>query len=272
VRARAASALARIGDPQTLPLLIELLRDKERIPRMAAAYAVVKFNDPRWLAPLSDMLLEDPEIEVRTAAADAMAQSHNQAVIPCMVEALQDSFWWHERDESAVAPLIEAVASFGPEAVPALVEALRHPEGAARQNAVNVLAMIGDPRSVEPLSVALYDVHFEVGQAAGLALARFGPASFDILEEATRASDTGIRLHAINALGLVKDPRALSLLASLLRDPDRQIVKQSVRSLVVTRDPRAAQILQPYAADRADRELSMLAREALTTLERTIRS
>jgi HEAT repeat protein len=104
-----------------------------------------------------------------------------------------------------------------------------------------------------------------------VALARFGPASYDILEEATRASDTGIRLHAIDALGLLKDPRALPLLASLLRDPDRQIVKQSVRSLVMSRSAQAALILQPYAADRTDRELSMLAREALTTLEKTVR-
>jgi len=270
VRARAATALGKVGDPQTLPLLIELLRDKEIVTRIAAAFAVVKFNDPRWLVPLSDMLLEDPEIEVRAAAAKAMAESHNKAVIPYLIEALQDSFWWYERDESETAPLIQSVASYGPEAVPALIEALRHPEGAARQNAVDVLALIGDPRSIEPLSLALYDVHFEVGQSAGLALTRFGAACLDILEEATRASDTSIRMHAINALGYVKDPRAFALLASMLRDPNRDIVKQVIASLVNSRDRRAVQILQPLAADRSDRELSIWVREALSTLEQNL--
>jgi HEAT repeat protein len=271
VRARAAAALARIGDPQTLSLLIQLLKDKEKIVRMAAAYAVVKFNDPRWLVPLSDVLLEDQQIEVRQSVASAMAESRNAQTVPYLIEALQDSFWWYERQDNAAAPLIEALASFGADAVEPLIQALKHPEGAVRKNAAVLLGMIRDPRAIEPLGMALYDFHVDVGEDAGKALGLYGAASLEIFGEAMHASESSIRIHALTGLGLVHDPRAIELIAHGLRDPDRQVQKRAIFALKVSRHPRALDILTPLAADRNDRELSMLAREALDTLAKTIR-
>ena len=271
VRARAAAALAKIGDPQSLPLLIELLKDKEKIVRMAAASAVVKFKDPRWLVPLSDALLEDQQIEVRQVVASAMAESKNPQVIPYLIEAMQDSFWWYERQDNAAAPLIEALASFGADAVEPLIQALRHPEGAVRKNAASILGMIRDPRALEPLGMALYDVHVDVAEQAGTALGLFGAASLEYFDEAMRASEASSRIHALTGLGLVKDPSAIELIAYGLRDPDRQVQKRAIFALKVSRNPRALDILNPIAADRNDRELSMLAREALDTLAKTIR-
>ena len=271
VRARAAAALAKIGDPQSLPLLIELLKDREKIVRMAAASAVVKFKDPRWLVPLSDVLLEDQQIEVRQVVASAMAESRNTRVIPYLIEAMQDSFWWYERQDNAAVPLIEALASFGADAVEPLIQALRHPEGAVRKNAASILGMIRDPRALEPLGMALYDVHVDVAEQAGTALGLFGAASLEYFDEAMRASESSIRIHALTGLGLVKDPSAIELIAYGLRDPDRQVQKRAIFALKVSRNPRALDILNPLAADRNDRELSMLAREALDTLAKTIR-
>ena len=270
VRARAASAIAKIGDLQTLPLLIALLKDKEKIVRMAAAYAVVKFKDPRWLIPLSDVVLEDQQIEVRQSVASAMAESKKPQVIPYLIEALKDSFWWYER-ENVMAPLIEAIASFGADAVEPLIQALKHPEGAVRKNAASILGMIRDPRAVEPLGMALYDFHVDVGEQAATALGQFGAASLEIFDEAMRASESSIRIHALTGLGLVQDPRAIELIAYGLHDPDRHVQKRAIFALKVSRHPLALELLQPIAADRNDRELSMLAREALETLAKTIR-
>ncbi|MBI5933571.1 MAG: HEAT repeat domain-containing protein [Chloroflexi bacterium] len=271
VRARAAAALAKIGDAQSLSLLIQLLKDKENIVRMAAASAVVKFQDPRWLVPLSDVLLEDPQIEVRQVVASAMSESRNPQTIPYLIEALQDSFWWYERQDNAAAPLTEALASFSADAVEPLIQALRHPEGAVRKNAASILGMIRDPRAIEPLGMALYDFHVDVGEQAASALGLFGAASLEIFDEALRASESSIRIHALTGLGLVRDPRAIELIAYGLRDPDRQVQKHAIFALKVSRHPRALEILNPLAADRNDREFSMLAREALETLAKTIR-
>lgn len=265
VRERAAAALAKLGDPQAVPVLIDLLGDKEPEVRATAALAVGKFKDPRCLIRLSDVLLEDPEIEVRQAAAQGLALTRLPQVIPYLIEAMQDSFWWYERDNAA-KPLLDSLAGFGSQAVEPLCQALRNPEGVVRRNAALLLGQIGDARAVEPLGLALYDVHFEVGETAAGALARFGATGLKVLEEATHAAETDIRLHALYALSHIRDSRVVPLIARLLQDHDRQVVKQAIQCLAAQGDPQAASILQPIAADRSDRELSMLARAALKHL------
>jgi HEAT repeat protein len=265
VRARAAAALAKIGDPQAVPILIEMLGDKEPSVRIAASLALGKFKDPRCLVRLSDVLLEDKEIEVRQAAAQGLAETRLLQAIPYLIEAMQDSFWWYER-ENAAKPLLEAVASLGADAVEPLCEALRNPEGTVRRSAALILAKIGDPRAIEPLGAALYDVHFEVGEAAAHSLARFGADALEVLGEALLASESGIRLHGLSALGHIKDARVLPMMTGLLKDNDRHVVKQAIKSIAESGDPRALSILEPIAIDRTDRELSMLAREALKAL------
>ncbi len=101
VRARAASALAKIGDPQAVPALINLLSDNEPTVRIAAALAVGSFRDKSALIRLSDLLLEDREIEVRQAAAQGLAATRLPEAVPYFIEAMADSFWWYERENAA---------------------------------------------------------------------------------------------------------------------------------------------------------------------------
>ena len=266
VRAKAASALAKIGDPQAVPVLIELLSDKESAVRQAAALAVGKFKDPRCLVRLSDVLLEDPQIEVRQAAAQGLSESRLAQSVPYLLDAMDDSFWWYGRD-GAAKPLLDAILSFGADSVLPLCEYLHHTEGNVRFHAAQLLGQIGDPRAIEPLGMALYDVHNVVGEAAAQALARYGAPALGVLEEATRAVESPIRLHALLGLSRIQDERVLPLIAELIHDPDRIVMKQAIQSLADTRNPKALPLLEPFAADRADRERSMLARQAMRTLQ-----
>ncbi|MBV6395136.1 MAG: hypothetical protein HFACDABA_00707 [Anaerolineales bacterium] len=265
VRARAASALAKIGDPQAVPALIELLGDKEPTVRQAAALAVGTFKDPRCLIRLSDVLLEDPQLEVRQAAAQGLAQSRLAQSVPYLLDAMDDSFWWYGR-EGAAKPLLDAILSFGAEAVLPLCEYLRHTEGNVRRQAAILLGQIGDVRAIEPLGMALYDVHIEVGEAAAQALAGYGESALEVFEEATRAVESPIRLHALTGLSRIQGDRALALIANLIHDSDRQVQRRAIQALGATGNPNALPILEPIAADRGDRELSMLAREAMSQL------
>ena len=265
VRARAASALAKIGDPQAVPVLIELLGDKESVVRQAAALAIGKFKDPRCLIRLSDVLLEDPQIEVRQAAAQGLAESRLTQSVPYLLDAMDDSFWWYGR-EGVAKPLLDAILSFGADSVLPLCEYLRHTEGNVRKHAASLLGQIGDARAIDPLGMALYDVHNPVGEAAAEALARYGAPALEVLEEATRAVESPIRLHALSGLSRIKDTRVLPIIADLIHDADRTVMKQAIQSLADTRNPDALQLLEPYAADRSDRERSMLAREAMRQL------
>lgn len=265
VRARAASTLAKIGDASAVPTLAALLADPEPTVRIAAALAVGVFRAPASIVPLSDLLLEDREIEVRQAAAQALAETRLPEAIPYFIESMADSFWWYER-ENAAQVMLDALTKFGADAVMPLTDALRHNEATVRRSAAIVLGRIGDARAVEALGMTLYDLHDEVGRAAAESLAGFGAAAFEVLAEATRHPETGVRLRAVPALTRIRDPRVLPLLAAMLRDQDRFVQKQVVQSLGELRDPRAVAALEPLADDRSDRELSMLAREALKKL------
>jgi HEAT repeat protein len=265
IRARAATALAKIGDGQAVPVLIALLADNEPTVRMAAALAVGKFRDPNSLIRLSDLLLEDREIEVRQAAAQGLAETRLPQAIPYFIEAMADSFWWYER-ENAYKPLLDSIECFGADAVEPLIGALNNPEGTVRRSAATVLGRIGDTRAVEPLGMVLYDMHYEVGRAAAESLTGFGAAALGVLGEALKHPEAGIRLHAIWALTRIKDARVMPLLTGMLKDPDRHIQKQVIQSLGELGDPRALAMLTPIADDRGDRELSMLAREAMKLL------
>lgn len=266
VRARAATALAKIGDPQAVPVLIELLSDKEAPVRQASALAVGTFKDPRCLLRLTDVLLEDPEIEVRQAAAQGLSTSRLTQSVPYLLDAMDDSFWWYGR-EGVAKPLLDAILSFGADAVLPLCEALRHPEGNIRFHAAELLGQIRDPRAIEPLGMAVYDVHQIVGEAAAQALARYGTSAIEVLQEATRAAEASIRIHALSGLSHINDERVLPLIAELIHDADRGVMKQAIQSLADTRNPKALPLLEPFAADRTDRERSMLARNAMRQLQ-----
>jgi HEAT repeat protein len=196
VRARAASALGKIGDVQAVPILITLLSDNEPTVRIAAALALGSFRDKTSLVRLSDLLLEDREIEVRQAAAQGLADTRLPQAIPYFIEAMADSFWWYERENAAV-PLLDSIEQFGAEAVEPLIGALTHYEGTVRRSAAHVLGRIRDTRAVEALGMTLYDMHDEVGHAAAESLAGFGAAALGVLAEALKHPEAGIRLHAI---------------------------------------------------------------------------
>jgi HEAT repeat protein len=77
-----------------------------------------------------------------------------------------------------------------------------------------------------------------------------------------------IRVHAVQALSRIKDPRVTPVLVQMLNDPEREVKKQVIHCLGELKDPRAASALQEIMANRADRELHTLAKQALEGVSR----
>jgi HEAT repeat protein len=262
VRSRAALALANIGDARAIPALLPLLRDREDEVRAAACVAVAKFKDPSTFDEITAVLLDDPLIAVRQSAARALGGTKHPAALPFLMEALRDSSWWFEQ-ESAAADLLDAIKNMGAVAVEPLTEALQDREGAVRRYAASVLGEMGDLRAIEELGMTLYDLHVEVGRVAAEALAKFGAPAVDILTEALSHPEAAVREHAVTALGMIQDARVAPALLEMLRDPDRDVVRKSILALGKLKDPRSAPTLREIANSRADRELAMLAKQAL---------
>ncbi len=266
VRAQAAVALANMGDARVIPSLLPLLKDGDDEVRSAACVAVGKFCDPATFDEITNVLLDDPQIDVRRSAARALGDTKHPAAIPFLMEALRDSYWWFEK-EQAVADLLNAIAGMGPAVVTPLIDALADKEGTVRKFAAILLGHLGDVRALDELGMTLYDLHHEVSLAAAEALARFGPQAVDILSEGLLHPEVAVREHAIIGLSRIRDERVALFLIEMLHDPDRTVKTQAIRSLGELRDSRAIPMLQEIAANRADREMSMLAKQTIEKIK-----
>ena len=265
VRSRAALALGRIGDAKAVQPLLHLLKDPEDEVRIAACLALSSFKDPSTFDDITNVLLDDLKIEVRQAAARALGNTGHPAALPYLMEALHDSFWWYEREYAAV-DLLTAIEKMGVAAVTPLIESLQDKEGTVRKFAATLLGKLGDPRAIEPLGMALYDLHHEVGKVSAESLARFGVPALEILVEALSHPEMWIRIHAIGALSRIKDPRVTPILLQMLNDPEREVKKQVIHALGELKDPRSSTALQEIVVNRADRELHTLAKQSLENL------
>jgi HEAT repeat protein len=266
VRASAALALGNIGDAQVIPSLLPLLKDKDGEVRSAACVAIAKFREPSTFDDITNVLLDDPLIEVRQSAVRALGETKHPAAIPFLMEALRDSFWWFEREQAA-ADLLTAIEKMGPAVVEPLIEALGDKEGTVRKYAALMLGKMGDPRAIEELGMALYDLHHEVGEAAAEALIKFGAKAVEPLIESLNHPEAAIREHAVFALGKIQDARVAPVLIEMLRDPERMVKRQAMLAFGELRDQRAIPALQEIVSNRADRELSALAKQILETLK-----
>ena len=266
VRASAALALGNIGDAQVIPSLLPLLKDKDGEVRSAACVAIAKFRDPSTFDDITNILLDDALIEVRQSAARALGETKHPAAIPFLMEALRDSSWWFEREQAAT-DLLNAIENMGPAVVEPLIEALGDKEGTVRKYAAIMLGDLGDVRAIEELGMALYDLHHEVGEAAAEALVKFGSQAVDILIESLSHPEAAIREHAVNALAKIQDARVVPVLIEMLQDPERTVKMQAMQALAKLRDQRAIPALQEIVTNRADRELSTLAKQILESVK-----
>lgn len=266
VRARAALALSSIGDARVIPDLLLLLKDKEHEVRSAACVAIARFRAPETFDDITNILLDDPKIEVKQAAARALGDTKHPAATPFLMEALRDSSWWFEREQAA-SDLLTAIEKMGVSAVDLLIEALGDKESTVRKYAAIVLGRMGDSRAIEELGMTLYDLHNEVGKAAAEALARFGPPTVDIFIKALSHPEVAIRENVTHSLAKIQDDRVVPILVEVLADPSREVKKQALLELGELMDPRAIPALQEIAANRADREMSLLAKKILESLK-----
>jgi len=242
------------------------LKDPEAEVRSAACLALGLYKNPTTFDEITNVLLDDEKIEVRQAAAKALGYTAHPAALPFLMEALHDSYWWYER-EHAAGDLLNAIAKMGVVAVEPLIGELQNKEGTVRKFAATLLGKIGDQRAIEPLGMALYDLHHEVGEASALALANFGAPSLDILIEALSHPEMWIRIHSVQALSRIKDSRIAPMLLQMLNDPEREVKKQVIESLGAMKDKSVLPALQAIMANRADREFHALAKAAMEKLQ-----
>src|SRR5262245_47175204 len=174
LRWRAARALGAIGDPAAVTALHAAVDDLEPAVRAQAIFAIGRLGvgDRPALEAITKGLT-DKDVNVRRAAVRALRSidADRQTIIPLVLKLLEDN------EPAVVMPALYTIAEAGAAVVPALSEALEHPE--ARYWACLVLAEIGpDAKAAVPaLTKTLADKRPEVRLQAVIALGEIGPAA-----------------------------------------------------------------------------------------------
>ena len=195
-RALAVRTLGWVGAEETVPLLIELLADRNRVVREAAVRALGRIGDTRAL-PLLGEVFRSPGRVGAGVVYDAVV-AFDRPAEPIFAGALGSQI-----ESVRVAACYGLLAVSAPEDARALLE-----------------PMLDDPGA--PVRAAAAE---SLGQLGG-GLVPEG------LARASRDEFSSVRSAATAALGFFDDPRAVDLVRNALLDPDRDTAIRAGAALV----------------------------------------
>jgi HEAT repeat protein len=213
VREAAIGALTAIGEP-SVPALGLCLSDPQLGVQEAASAVLAVIADERVLDPLIASLRNRDWI-VRMHAAKALGRIKDSSSIEPLIPLLQDKVKAVREEATA------ALAAIGDAAIPSLLEALTHVEWLVRLHAIEALGKTRSPAAVEPLlSVLFNDQDTAIREDAVRALGLIGdPRALDFLQVALK--EPGLRPLAVEAMGHIGDRRAVPVLIMVLEGGDR---------------------------------------------------
>jgi HEAT repeat protein len=288
-RAKAASALGKLGDKRAVKPLITVLKDNNASVRRSAAEALAELN---W-QPVTDtqrayyfvalqkwteaiklgpsaveaflVALKAPaggeDVRVHSSARMAFAKIGPVAVEPA-IAALKD------KDTRLHYSAVVALRILGDKrAVEPLIIALKHDDRIIRSESATVLGELGDPRAVEPLIVALKDNDTGVRRFVARALGRLGDKrAVGPLIEALKDQNNYVRAFAAGGLGTLDDERAIEPLVALLKDEDRTVRELIGFSLRRLANKGSAEHLVAHLKDK-DMRVRAFAAEILARMD-----
>ncbi len=164
--------------------------------RWEIAKFLPKFGE-RAIAPLTELLEDaDANLDLRCEAATILSQFQTSAAIFSLTSVLKT-----ETELEVIDACAHSLSKQGKVAIPTLTEALNQPQ--TKLTAVEALAYLRQPETIEPLLTLVNDENAEV------------------------------RRIALEALGSFRDSRIVEALISALQDPDSRVRKESVIALGV---------------------------------------
>ncbi|MEO8608420.1 MAG: HEAT repeat domain-containing protein [Chloroflexota bacterium] len=192
-------SLVRRSEAAIMPL-IQLLSDPNPAIRHHAAHVLGKIGDPRAVDPLITVLGDqDQDTAVITKAAFALGQIGDTRAIPALMNLLGHS----EREVQTT--IVNVTETFGVDAVAPLLNVLQHERWQVREQAADILGLVGDQAITPALIVALEDEHWKVRFAIVAALGSIGGSTAKAaLQKMQTDSDARVRELAQKCSGRVK--------------------------------------------------------------------
>ena len=214
------------------------------------------------VAKLAALLREDADPRFRQRSARALVELANPDALDALLLALRDT------DLEVRRTAAVGLGKFGDNrVVAALISALQDPHALVRRAAAEALGRLGDMRAVTPLIAALQDPDAEVRRiTAGVAGDLGDKRVVDSLISALQDADPKARRIAVQSLGKLGDLRAVPPLIRVLQDGDSDAFMRwwAAESLGKLGDARAVEPL----LDALTNDESILRRSAAEALGR----
>ena len=255
-RAEAIACLSRIGGDVAVKAVGTALRDPSGRVRGAAADAAGRLRVTAVAEDLTDMVEGDPDYRARARAATGLGILGIAEAAPALSRAAV-------QDDDPLVRSAAAIALAGPGIgdLERLIHQLTDRDAELRRLAAVELGRLKNPKGLDPLVSALADAYASVRVAAKASLFDLGWIPFGLRrtadakglerwvlrQELSPASDTTpqlevmagaadhpdplIRAAVAEGLGLLGDPRALSVLKRMSKDADPKVAGAAQRAV-----------------------------------------
>ena len=254
VRAGAARALARIKNPEALPVLRAAMSDPALAVRIGAAQGLVDMKDEQSV-PLFVKQLEDPDPRMRRTALralDKLAKPDTKVGDVTVADAVRNVLK-NDKDSTVRATAVPVLADLLKErAVPDLLALSTDLDAAVRLEAAGALAGIGKP-AADALVAFASDADPNVRSMAIEGIGQVGgPKQVPVLVKAAETTSKGskqVRIAAANALGAIGGADAMAALGKLAKDADPGVRQATAVALGKAGGPKAKELLEQLLKD-----------------------
>ena len=234
------------GDPGDTAIF-RLLQDDDKDVRLGVVRVLELAGHDAVIAPLAGATKDTDQDVRRCAAINVLGTIKNPHVVPPLIDALKDSYWF-ARSDAANALGREGDAG----AVPPLFDAINDSDKTVQVSAENALVELALDKNVpaDAFAARLNDPNTRISMVAAVTLAAKKDArATPVLLKLTTSPDPEVRLHAVKALGAGNDPSVIPTLRGLLNDPDIDVKGWTIIGLAKLKDQASIPTLQAMSAD-----------------------
>lgn len=212
------------------PVFAFCLQDRHAPVRVAALDGVWDTTNTALIDPIIGLMKQDESVEVRTAAAQALAHYVLMAewgelpkrVAPPIVEALLHVYDHPETAVSVRRAVVESLGASGHPRVDAIIrEAYESSDDGMQLSAVFAMGKSADGRWLPILLEEMNSFRMEMRAEAARAAGNIGSSDATAeLAQLTMDEEPVVQVTAVTALGQIGSDEAQRILESLLDDPE----------------------------------------------------
>jgi HEAT repeat protein len=246
---RAIGPLLELAGPQKANGAASKISAQESFSaRLMLAEGLARFDGAEARAALT-RLLEDPEPLVRAAVVSSLVKagkgvSKDEATLTILVAALK-----REKSPPVLSAISDALASFDRARVADLLLQSKSPEGKLSQPVLQALAAIDVTADSLIAQLTTGDMNARTRAAERLGLMGDSKAFQPLVEVLANSKELQVRVTAAQALGTLKDRRAVDALITASGAPEKDVRLAAVNSLGLISDHTSAEALFVAAKD-----------------------